>query len=104
MFCTHEVCHGLRQPPTAQRQPRGQGADEPHVRRTPLGREAVQGDAHAAMLLSDLGQSPMLLLLVAGQQGSRARRSARVLMGFGEGESGGGRSVHLARGRARVLP
>ena len=69
MFCTREVCHGLRQPPPAQRQPRGQDADAPHVRRTPLGREAVQGDAHADMRLRDLGQSPMLLPLVAGQQG-----------------------------------
>jgi hypothetical protein len=39
------------------------------LRLTTLRREAVQGDDQAAMLLSDLGQSPTLLTLVAGQQG-----------------------------------
>jgi hypothetical protein len=34
-----------------------------------LGREAIQGDDQAALLFGDLGQSPALLTLVAGQQG-----------------------------------
>ena len=54
---------------TAQRQPCGQVAHKPNVRLAPLGREAIQGDDHAALLLGDLGQSPALLTLVAGQQG-----------------------------------
>jgi hypothetical protein len=39
------------------------------LRLTSLGREAIQSDDQAALLLGDLGQSPVLLALVAGQQG-----------------------------------
>ena len=40
----------LRQPPTAQRQPCGQVANEPNLRLASLGREAIQGDDQAALL------------------------------------------------------
>jgi hypothetical protein len=74
------------------------------VRLTPLGREAVQGNEHAALRLRDLGQAPALLLLVAGPPGSRVVRRARAPMGCREGESCGDGGVNLAGGRALGLP
>jgi hypothetical protein len=59
----------LCQPPTAQRQPCEQVAHEPQLRLASLGREAIQGDDHATLLLGGLSQAPALLPLVAGQQG-----------------------------------
>jgi len=51
-----------------------------------LGREAIEGDDEAALLLGDLGQSPVLLTLVTGQQGSIHVLIEIAHMGFGDGE------------------
>ena len=60
--------------------------NEPNLRLTPLGREAIEGDDEAALLLGDLGQSPVLLTLVTGQQGSIHVLIEIAHMGFGDGE------------------
>jgi len=93
-----------RTPTTAPPQPGAPGAQTPPVRRAPLGREAIPGEAHAAWLLGARGQSPTRLTRMAGPQGSRPGRSARAPMGFGDGEPGGARAGPLARGRALGLP
>ena len=94
----------LRQPTTTQRPPRGQVAHAPNVGLTSLGRETIQGDDQAALLLGDLGQTPVLLTLVAGQQGSISVLREIAHRGCGDGDPAGEIGVHLARGRALGLP
>jgi hypothetical protein len=74
------------------------------LRLASLGREAIQGDEQAAWLLGDLGQAPVLLTLVTGEQGQIDRLIEIAHMGFGDGEPARELSVNLTIGRMLVLP
>ena len=94
----------LAQPATAQGQAARKLADEPNLRLTPLGRQAVECHNQAALLLGDLGQVVFVLPLMARQQ-----RQIEVLIqiadvGRRNADLGSQCGTNFAVGGAGLLP